>query len=237
MEPLIPITGFAKTYDELCNKVAESGEYYNVLDESPFTTYHKLDGVEIGDTLKTTDIIGWFPNKAEMESNVRPAEGEVYITGIAAPYQRWKYEYVDYVLTCIEDGEEELKIVKKYKNKTMLTRGGAVPEEGVYYAVGKEAPYAVYGVVSSWEPVGTFISWVARDIVQLKQKPIKSNPGEIAYIKGLYYLYDGSSWTQIDVPEPIENVGKHTYQVKNGDRYRLREGQYPGTLEYYQPRS
>ena len=236
MEQLIPITGYAETYKELCNKIAMPGEYYNVLDPKPFMTYVKLEGVEIGDTLDTTDILGWFPNKAELESNIRPSEGEVYITGEYSPYTRWKAQYVDYIMTWVEDGEEEKKIVKRYKTLAVLSRSKeAQPEEGVFYAVGKEVPFAVYGVVSSWEPVGAYLSYVAKDMKQLINKPSKSQPGEIAFLDGLYYLYDGNGWNQIDIPEPIGNVNKHVY-IANDEAYKLREGQHPGTLEFYQPR-
>lgn len=242
MEQLIPITGYANTYKELCNKIAMPGEYYNVLEEKPFVTYYKEDSVEIGDTMQTTDVIGWYLNKAELESNVRPMEGEVYITGSSAPYTRWKAQYVNYVMTFVEDGEEEKKILRKFKTLAMLTRAKVQPEEDVYYAVGHEAPYKVYGVVSSWTPVGSFISYIVDDIHQLYNKPSKSNPGEIAYMKGNYYLFKGKmadkeeGWVRIDIPEPMENIYSHVFYAKDGEQYKLREGQYGGTLEFYQPR-
>ncbi len=235
MDQLIPITGYAESYEELCNKIAEHGEYYNVLNPKPFMTYYKLESVELGDTMTTTDVIGWFKNKAELESNVRIMEGEVYITGEYSPYTRWKAEYVDYVLTWVQDGEEEKKIVKKFKNVNWLTRSKLQPEEGIFYAVGGEVPYKVFGVVSSWEPVGSYISYVVKDINQLLHKPEKSNPGEIAFLNGLYYLYTGKEWKEIEIPEPFENTGKHTY-IKDGKKYRLREGAQFGTLEFYAPR-
>lgn len=235
MDQLIPITGCAESYKELCNKIAEPGEFYNVFDQAPFVTYRKTEGVEIGDTQMETDICGWFKNKAELESNVRIMEGEVYITGEIAPYTRWKAEYVDYVLTWVEDGEEEKKIIKKYKNFSWLMRSKPQPEEGIFYAVGGEVPFKVYGVVSSWEPVGSFISHVVEDMKQLQHKPEKSQPGEVAFMKGLFYFYNGKEWKQLEVHEPFESVGKHTY-VKDGYKYRLREGQHFGTLEFYAPR-
>ena len=241
MNQLIPITGYAETYEELCNMIAEPGEFYNVLEQKPFLTYNKIEGVEIGDTLKTTDVIGWYKNKAELESNIRPTEGEVYITGLSAPYTRWKAEYVNYVMTWLEDGTEDKKILKKFKTPGMLTRSHEQPEEGIYYAVGHEAPYKVFGVISTWEPVGSFISYVVDDIHQVINKDERSQPGEIAYVKGMYYVYKGKKldggegWVQIDVAEPMENVYKHVFE-KNGEKYKLREGQYYGTLEYYQPR-
>ena len=238
MERLIPITGFAETYDELCNMIAEPGEYYNVLEPKPFMTYVKLESVEIGDTMSTTDIIGWFKNKAELESNIRPVEGEVYITGEAEPYTRWKAQYVNYVMTWVEDGEEKKRIIKRYKNQLGLNRSHPVPEEGIFYAVGEEAPYKVFGVISSWEPVGSFISKIADSVPQLShgnQYTIPDQPGDIGFVKGLYYLYDGKAWKQIDIPEPIENAQKHVF-ITNGEKYKLREGQHPGTLEFYQPK-
>ena len=235
LDQLVPITGFAKSYKELCNKVAEPGEFYNCLEGDFFLTYVKVDQAEIGDTLMTTDILGWYPTKADLESNAQRREGDVYIVGECAPYTRWKAQYVDYVLTWVEDGEEEKKIVKKYKNQAMLTRSGAVPEEGVYYAVGGELPYKVYGVVSRWDPVGSFISHIVDTMSQLKQKPVKSNYGEVAYLHGTYYVFTENGWEQIEILEPMEHVGKHTY-VQNGNKYKLREGQAFGTLEFYSPR-
>lgn len=233
MEKLIPITGYAKTYAELCNKIAEPGDYYNVLEPKPFTTYYKLDGVEIGDTLMTTDVIGWYKNKAELESNVKPTEGDVYITGDYEPYTRWKAQYVDYVMTWIADGEENKKIIKKYKTQKGLGSSRPVPEEGIFYAVGETAPYKVYGVVSSWEPVGSFISYVYDRLASTDR--MTKQPGEIALVKGLYYVWAGSKWEQIDIPEPVENVYKHVFESR-GEKYKLREGQYPGTLEFFQPK-
>ena len=237
MEPLIPITGYAESYEALCTKIAEPGEFYNVLDEKPFTTYCKQEGVEIGETTETTDVIGWYKNKAELESNVRFVEGDVYIVGEYSPYTRLKGMYVDHIAQWVEDGEESKKIVKKYKNKDMLMRAHNVPEENVYYAVGKELPFKLYGVVSSWDKVGSFISWLVDDINQLLHKDTKSNPGEIAYMEGLYYLFTNNrTWEKIDIPEPMKNVFEHSYVDKTGNKYKLREGQYPGTVEYYQPR-
>ena len=235
MDQLIPITGYANSYQELCNKTAEPGEFYNVLDEKPFVTYCKEDSTEIGDTLMETDVIGWYKNKAELESNERVIEGEVFITGDASPFTRWKGAYVDRIATWVEDGQEEKKIVRKFKNQAMLTRSRVQPEEGVFYAVGSEAPYKVYGVVSAWTPVGSFISYIANSMTQLVNKPTKSSPGEVAYMNGLYYIYDGTGWNEIIVEEPIESVYKHTY-AKNGVRYRLREGFKFGTLEFFAPR-
>lgn len=238
MEQLIPITGFANTYEELCTKVAQPGEYFNVLEPKPFMTYHKLDGIELGNTNKTTDVSGWFKNKAELESNIRPTEGEIWITGECAPYTRWKAEYVDYILTFVEDGEEEKKIIKNYKTINRFGMAHLEPEEGIYYSVGKELPFALYGVVSSWEPVGTFISYIADSVEKLYYPYTQPKPltGQIAYVKGMYYLCDGDKWNPIDIPEPIENVYKHVFEAKDKQLYRLREGRQPGTLEYFQPK-
>ena len=70
---------------------------------------------------------------------------------------------------------------------------------------------------------------------QLKQKPVKSNYGEVAYLHGTYYVFTENGWEQIEILEPMEHVGKHTY-VQNGNKYKLREGQAFGTLEFYSPR-
>ena len=237
MNQLIPISGYANSYKELCTKVAGEGEFYNVLEEYPFLTYIKTDETQIGDTLETTDVIGWYENKAELESNVtKPANGDVYITGSMSPYTRWKAVYDSGKLDRWEDdGTEEKKIVKKFANTVYLGKAHLQPEEGIYYSVGKTAPYKVYGVVSEWEPVGTFISYLREDIDKLKFKPEKSNVGEIANVKGIFYLYDGNDWVELILPEPMKNVNKHTY-TDGEHNYRLREGSAAGTLEFYEPR-
>ena len=242
MEPLIPITGYAKTYEELCNKVAESGEYYNVLDGSPFMTYHKLNQTEIGPTGEESDVLGWYQVKAELESNVtKPKEGDVYLIGISAPYTRMKAQYVNYIMTWVDDGEEEKKIVKNYKTETGLNRSRVQPEEGIYYTVGEQAPYKVYGVVSTWEPVGVYISYCAPNIETFRMDRIKHNPGEIAFVNGIFYYFTGpqreghEGWKQIEIPEPMENIYKHVYKERN-EPYKIREGIKLGTLELYSPK-
>lgn len=235
MEQLIPITGYAKTYKELCNKVAQPGEYYNVLEEKPFITYHKLDSTEIGDVMQETDVCGWVKNKAELESSVKPTEGDVWLTGEIAPYTRWKAQYINYVMNWVEDGEEDKKIVKKYKNYDMLRRAHLEPEEGVFYAVGKEAPFKLYGVISEWEPVGSFISYIANSVNALDISFTKGskNVGEVGYVKGMYYIYDGKHFVKIDIPEPIEQAYEHVFETR-GEKYKIREGVKLGTLEFYQ---
>lgn len=236
MNLLIPISGYANTYRELCTKIAEAGEFYNVIEENSFVTYMKTDSTQVGDTLETTDVICWYPNKAELESNVKPKDGDVYITGVSEPYTRWKAEVNETEVHWEEDGLEEKKILKNYKTVQRFGIAHVEPEEGVYYTVGKEAPYKVYGVVSEWEPVGTFITYLGQDIDRLKHKPEKSNPGEIALIQGMFYLYNGEEWVALDIKEPIRNVYKHTYT--DGEHiYLLREGAAAGTLEFYAPRA
>lgn len=241
MEPLIPITGYAMSYEELCNKVAEPGEYYNVIDGSPFMTYHKLNETELGPTNETTDVLGWFHVKAELESNINPNEGDVYIVGISAPYTRLKAQYVNYVLTWVEDGQEEKKIIKRFKNQAMLTRSRVQPEEGIFYSVGNTAPFAVYGVVSSWEPVGVYISAVKANVEYFHNDGVKHNAGEIAYVNGLYYLFTGAErdgyegWKRIDIPEPMKNIYEHVYKEKD-KRYKIRESVKIGMLELYSPK-
>lgn len=236
MDQLIPIMGYAQTYEELTNKKAESGEFYNCFDVVPFQTYCQTGQPELGDKMMETDVLGWYQVKAELESNVtKPKEGDVYICGITSPYTRYKAQYVDYVMTWVEDGQEEKKIVRNYKNYQMLMRAKLEPEEGIYYSVGKELPMKLYGVVTSWEPVGTFISHCVKNMTQLLNKPTKSNPGEVAYLNGMLYFYDGETWNEIKVKEPMQNVYKHVYE-KDGSCYQLREGSRAGTLEFYAPR-
>lgn len=229
METLIDITGWAESYEKLCNKVAGEGEFYNVLEDGFFTTYRKTGDTEIGDTLETTDVLGWYRVKAELESSVpKPNDGDVYIVGLYPPYTRWKAEVRGVDIKWIEDGMEEKKIVKNFKN--IQKTGGAKlhPEEGIYYSVGKELPYKVYGPISSWEPVGSFISHTDRLYAHAV--------GEVAYIKGIFYIHTEGGWVQLDFPEPIDNYGKHTYITKGGTKHRIREGFTLGTLEFYTPR-
>lgn len=233
MDLLIPITGYANTYEELCTRTAEEGEFYNVLTGKPFMTYCKTGETEIGATGEETDVLGWFPNTAELESNVKPTDGDVYIIGLSEPYTRKKAVFEKGTVRWEDDGEENKKIVKNYKTNSMLGKAHLEPEEGIYYSVGKELPFKVYGVISSWEPVGAFISHFAKDIRGLNNRSISL--GEIGYIEGAYYLYTENGWEQIDIYEPMENVYKHTY-IKDGKKYRLRESPNFGNLEFFEPR-
>ena len=235
MDLLIPITGYAKSYDELCNKTAMSGEFYNVPENGLFTTYCKTGSDEIGDTLETTDVVGWYKTKADLESNIRPSEGECYITGDYPPYTRWKAAYINYKMTFIENGECDKKIVRNFKTLALLTKARLQPEEGVFYSLGKEMPFKIYGMVSAWEPVGSFITYVVKDMKQLINKPTKSQPGEVAFLNGLYYIYNGSEWERLECVEPVENVYKHTY-AEGDKKFRIREGLKMGTLEFFTPK-
>lgn len=236
MERLIDITGYANTYEELCNKQAGAGEFYNVLSPKPFMTYMKTNDSEIGDTLKETDICGWYSNKAELESNVtKPDHGDVYVTGSHAPYLRWKAEYEGGVVKWVEDGESDQRIERKFKNVAMLTRSRVLPEEGVFYAVGKTAPYKIYGVISAWEPIGAFISRMPETKTSMINNAEKKSEGEVAFLNGIFYMYIGGKWEMIQTPEPLENTTLHTY-TDGKKNYRLREGQYAGTLEFFEPR-
>ena len=230
MGNLIDITGYADSYETLCTKNAMEGEYWNVFEDGFFTTYRKTGETEVGDLLQETDVIGWFEQKAELESNVtKPKDGDVYIVGIMAPYTRWKAVVRGVDKSWEEDGEEEKKIVSHAKDVQRLGTKSKQPEEGIYYSVGKAVPFKLFGLVSHWEPVGSFISCV--------NTRYTSGVGEIAYDKGLWYLHDGSwSWKQITFQEPIANYGQHEYLTKEGTRIRIREGFTLGTLEFYTPR-
>ena len=235
MIKLIDITGYAESYDELCKMDAYEGEFYNVLDGFPFTTYRKTDSSEVGYLHETTDVIGWFLNRAELESNVRkPNDNDVYIVGSDSPYTRMKAVVRGIDIRWEEDGEEEKKILRNYKTKAVFAKRQVEPEEGIFYSMGKEAPYDLYGLRSAWEECGAFISLTARNKVTLNH--MRANPGEVAYTDGLFWLYTNDfRWKLLETPEPLENVSKHSY-LHNDKIYKLREGRVGGTLEFFEPR-
>ena len=235
MNALIDITGYSDSYENLVTKVAMPGEFYNVLDGTPFTTYVKTDETEIGYQGKETDVLGWYQVKAELESNVvKPNDGDVYITGLSSPYTRWKATVRGIDIKWDEDGEEELKIVKNYKDLTRLGRAKLTPEEGIYYSLGKVAPYKLYGVISAWDPVGTFISYTAKSMKSLEQ--FGKGSGEVGLVNGLFYIHTSEGWKQITIPEPIADYSKHTYVDRMGNICKIREGFALGTLEFYSPK-
>lgn len=236
MEKLIDISGYANTYAELCRMDAFPGEFYNCLEGYPFTTYRKTDETELNYINEKTDIIGWYENRAELESNVKkPKENDVYIVGLDSPYTRYKAVINDSDIEWVEDGEEEKKILKNYKTNTAFTKRQVEPEEGIYYSVGKTAPYQIFGLVSYWEECGFYISVAAKNTNLLNSA--KAYPGEFAFTEGQFWLYTNDKiWEPMEIIEPIGNVYKHAY--KSGEKtYRLREGKLGGTLEWFEPRS
>ena len=229
MSNLIEISGWAESFAKLCNKVAKEGEYYNVLENGFFTTYKNTGEVILGDTYQETDILGWYQAKAQLENvEKKPNDGDVFIVGLYAPYTRMKAVVRGPEVTWEEDGMEEKKIIRQYKDVQRLGTKTKKPEEGVFYAVGKELPYKVYGAVSAWEPVGHFISSYG-----LKGR----NYGDMAFYDGQFYLHTREGWIPQDFPQSIENYGKHTYVSKDGTKSKIREGFVLGTLEFYSPRS
>lgn len=235
MEKLIDITGYAETYNDLCKMEAYPGEFYNVLEGFPFTTYRKTDETEISSLKEETDVIGWFPNFAELQSNVtKPKDNDVYIVGPDSPFTRKKAVVRGVEIHWEDDGEEEKKILRNYKSDAAIMRQKLEPEEGIYYSVGKEAPFTLYGLCSSWEACGSYISLTAKNKSNLNW--MTANPGEIAFTDGLFWLYTYErSWQILNIIEPIENVSKHAYLAKD-KIYRLREGKLGGTLEWFEPR-
>lgn len=234
MEPLIDISGYAESYDELCTKVAYEGEYYNVLDGKPFTTYRNSGKTDIGYLFQETDVLGWYQNKAELLSYVtKPNDKDVYITGMSAPYTRWKATVRGVDISWAEDGTEEKKVLKNYKAITNLGKAHLEPKEDIYYSVGKEAPYRLYGTVSSWDEVGTFISCHGKNYMELGQ--YCKGVGHVGCIDGLLHIRKENGWEPLEVVEPISNYSKHVYADK--DRLcKIREGFVLGTLEFYVPR-
>jgi len=237
MNYLVDISGWAETYEELCNKKgAVEGEFYNVLDGNPFTTYMKTSTEELNPIEKQTDVVGWYKNKAELLSNVKkPNDQDVYITGISSPYTRWKATVRGVDIKWEEDGTEELKILKNYKTKTGLLRAKNVLNSEEFYSVGENAPYEIYGVLPAWEPIGSFISRTGKKLNEFANT--KLSVGSVAFVRGLFYIFTEEGWKPIEIKEPIENYQKHSYVTKEGTNIKIREGFVLGTLEFYTPRT
>lgn len=237
MDYLIDISGYADTYEELCNKKnTYEGEFYNVLDGNPFTTYVKTGTEEFNPIEKQTDVIGWYKNKAELLSNVKkPNDQDVYITGDIAPYTRWKATVRGIDIKWEEDGQEQLKILKNYKTKTGLLRGKNELDPEVFFSVGENAPYEIYGVLPAWEAIGSFISRTGKKLNEFANT--KLTLGSVAFVRGLFYIFTEEGWKPIPIKEPITNYTQHIYEGKDGTISKIREGFTLGTLEFYSPRS
>ncbi len=235
MEKLIGISGYAETEKDLTKVKAEEGEFYNVLSPYP-STYIKTGRTEFGDLLEKTDIIGWFENKAELESVVtKPNNGDIYITGMAAPYSRWKAVVRGTAVLWEEDGESEIKIVRKFNSAKQFNSAGLDDDPENYYSIGKTAPFALYGAKSTWECVGLFISHSGGDFQKNYYEGF--NIGEIGCSGGLFYIYTEEGWKDLKIIEPFDNYKKHIYKDKYNDRhYSIREGFKIGTLEFFTPK-
>ena len=236
MEKLIDSSGYVEKEEDLTNIEALEGEFYNVLAPAPFMTYRKTSESEIGNLQQTTDIIGWFENTAELESNVRkPNDRDVYITGTAAPYTRWKAVVRGVDIKWENDGESEIKVIRRFASERMLNSARLVPETDEYYSVGKAAPFALYGVKQAWECVGAFLSHCGDDFEKNYREGFRI--GEIAFGKGMFYLYTDEGWQPMKIIEPFENYKRHIYKDQNSDRtYSIREGFKIGTLEFFEPK-
>ena len=236
MEKLIDISGFVEKENDLLNIEAYEGEFYNVLSPEPFTTYRKTSELEIKNLQKTTDIIGWFENKAELESNVqKPNDKDIYITGSFAPYTRWKAKIFKDELTWEEDGESDIKIIRRFASERMLDAAKLEPEENNYYSVGKTAPFELYGAAPYWECIGMYISHIGDNFREFKRNGFKE--GETAFNNGIFYIYKNNVWTPIKIIEPFENYRKHIYRDNQNDRnIAIREGFKLGTLEFFEPK-
>ena len=234
LDNLVDISGYAESYEDLCKKTAFVGEYFNVLNEKPFMTYRKSEQTEYGTLLETTDVHGWYENKFELESNVlKPNDEDIYITGLSEPYTRWKAVVHGIDVEWVEDGTEDKKILKQFQSQKAFARCKLIPESGIYYAIGKTAPFELYGEISSWEPVGMFISYCVNTLFEINR--LSPKIGEVAYCQGLFYIYTEDRWKPIEIIEPMENVSKHSYKYKDSV-YKIREGVKLGTLEYFSPR-
>ena len=236
MEKLIDISGFVEKEEDLLFIDAYEGEFYNVLSPKPFTTYRKTGDLEIKYLQKTTDIIGWFENKAELESNIKnPNDKDIYITGIIAPYTRWKARIFKNELTWEENGESDIKIIRRFASPQMLALAKLEPEEENYYSVGKTAPFQLYGAAPYWECIGMYISHIGDNFREFKRNGFKD--GETAYNQGLFYIYNNHEWKEIRIIEPFENYKKHIYKDLQNDRnIAIREGFKLGTLEFFEPK-
>lgn len=236
MEKLIDISGFVEKEEDLVKVDAVEGEFYNVLSPAPFRTYRKSGDTEIGNLQQETDIIAWFENKADLESNVRkPNDGDVYITGSSEPYTRWKAAVRGININWEEDGLSEIKVIRRFASERMLNSAHPEPSAEEYYSVGKSAPFALYGAKSAWECVGAFLSHCSDNFRNNLIDGFRI--GEVAFGNGLFYLYTDTGWQPIKIVEPFENYQKHIYKDMHSDRtYSIREGFKLGTLEFYEPK-
>ena len=232
MDQLITISGYANTSLELCSmKNAKVGDYYNAFDQFPFMTYRKTSETKVGDTGKTTDVLGWFQTIDELKENVKALDGDVYIVG-DKPYTRMKAVATGNGIEWEEDGTETIKIVQSFKDVQRMGHAKFEVKEGIYCAIGKQLPLAVYGLLSVWEPVGMYTTLVVSRFSQLKVK--RMNRGDVGCADGIFYMYDGNQWHPL-LNEPVKNVFKHTYY--DGERhYMIREGLSIGTIELFTPR-
>ena len=236
MEKLIDISGYVEKEEDLTHIEALEGEFYNVLSPAPFMTYRKTGNSEIGNLQKTTDIIAWFENSAELESNVRkPNDKDIYITGMSAPYTRWKAVVRGNDVKWEKDGESDIKVVRRFASERMLNTSNPEPDNEKYFSVGKTAPFELYGVKPSWERIGAFISHCGDDFEKNYREGFRI--GEIGFGKGMFYLYTDEGWQPMKIIEPFENFKKHIYKYQNSGRnYSIREGFKLGTLEFYEPK-
>ena len=235
MEKLIEISGYVENKDDLVRIHADEGTYYNILYPT-LATYRKTSQIEIGDLLTTTDILGWFETKAELESYVtKPNQGDVYVTGTEAPYTRWKAS-VGTESTWYEDGQSEYKIVKKYPYEKTLLNCNYTPDPEECYAIGRNAPFELYGAKPSWERVGLVISHCGKDFQRNYNFGFKI--GELGFEDGLFYLYTKKGWINLKIIEPFTNYMKHIFRdkFKTERLYAIREGVKLGTLEFYEPK-
>lgn len=236
MEKLIDISGYVEKEEDLVKIDALEGEFYNVLFPAPFRTWRKTGDTEIGSLQMTTDIIAWFENTAELESNVRkPNDKDVYITGSCAPYTRWKAVVRGIDIKWEKDGETDIKVERKFASERMLNMARLVPEPDVYYSVGKTAPFELFGVKPAWECVGSFLSHCGDDFEKNYRDGFRI--GEIGFGKGMFHLYTEEGWQPIKIIEPFENFSKHIFKDPVSDRlYSIREGFKLGTLEFFTPK-
>lgn len=236
MNKLIDISGCVEREEDLMNIQAVPGEFYNVLNPAPFLTFRKTEDSDLADLQLETDIIGWFENKAELLSNVpSPNIGDVYITGSSAPFTRWKANILNTETEWFEDGESDIKILKKFLSPKLIAKSQPELDPDIYYSVGKAAPYKVFGTISSWECIGMYISHYGEDFQKNYYEGFRI--GEVAYSNGMFYLYSKDGWNEIKIIEPFENFKKHIYKDHYNDRkYSIREGFKLGTLEFFEPK-
>lgn len=227
MERLFEINGWAETEADLQKYNPKNGEtvIINVVGE-PFDTYMICGDDDMGDLGLETDIIKNYSELAEVKSIVKPKDGDVYTVGDSAPYSRYKAFVRGEKVEWEANGQTDLFVKGHAGNKGVFSRQNNEVEDGVYYSVGSQAPFKLFGKISTWNKIGRYITgdWNVHN----------ANPqvGEVWDFNGTLKLKTEDGWRTLNKKLPLKNIFTMDFE-KNGDTIRLREGMELGTYEFY----